>query len=117
MAPAPGPGSAGPRGQPLSTGSFDGTGARAGDGWSGGGEAGSGQVELAVLDAEGECFPFLGGEREHRAVRVLGIAHQVELLAVRLVWPAGGVSGDRDLDAVVILGGIHCGIALSAGEP
>src|SRR5215831_7678841 len=58
------------------------------------------QVELAVLDAEGERFPFLGREREHRTVRLRGIAHEVELLGVCLVRPAGGVCGDRDFHAV-----------------
>src|SRR5262249_22101486 len=46
------------------------------------------EVELAVLDAEGERFPFLGREREHRAIRLLGVAHQVQLFGVRLVRPA-----------------------------
>src|SRR5579859_3173158 len=57
------------------------------------------QVELAVLDAEGECFPFLGREREYRAVRLRGVAHQIELFGVRLVRPPGRVGGDRHLDA------------------
>jgi len=60
----------------------------------------SGQVEFAVLDAEGERFPLLGREREHRAVRLRGVAHQVQLLRVRLVRPAGSVGGDRDFHAV-----------------
>src|SRR5215470_5305608 len=58
------------------------------------------QVELAVLDAEGERFPFLGREREHRAVGLRRVAHEVELLGVRLVRPAGRVGGNRDLYAV-----------------
>src|SRR5262249_46101788 len=58
------------------------------------------QVELAVLDAEGERFPFLGRGRAHRTVRRLGIARGVELLGVCLVRPAGGVCGDRDFHAV-----------------
>src|SRR5690349_11543305 len=36
---------------------------------------GSGQVELAVLDAEGERLPFGRGEDQHRAVGPLAVAH------------------------------------------
>src|SRR5215470_2506425 len=99
----------------LGEGLTNGPRARPGDGAQGR-LARSGKVELTVLDTEGERFPFLRGEREHRAVRVLGVTHQVELLAVRLVWPAGGVSGDRDLDRMVVAGEVHGGIRVVSGE-
>src|SRR3984957_3953076 len=49
-------------------------------------------VELAVLDAEGERLPLVGGEGQHRPVGVLGVAHGDDVVAALL-----GAGHDRDL--------------------
>src|SRR3982074_1898936 len=51
-------------------------------------------VELAVLDAEGERLPLVGGEGQHRPVGVLGVAHGDDVVAALL-----GARNDLDLDA------------------
>src|ERR1700722_19041795 len=51
-------------------------------------------VELAVLDAEGERLPLVGGEGQHRPVGVLGVAHGDDVVAALL-----GAGHDRDLYA------------------
>src|SRR5580692_2250700 len=51
-------------------------------------------VELAVLDAERERLPLVGGEGQHRPVGVLGVAHGDDVVAALL-----GAGHDRNLHA------------------
>src|SRR5204863_6421162 len=64
--------------------------------------AGSGQVKLAVLDAEGERRPFGRGEDQHRAVGPLAVAHGDHVVAALL--RAGNESD------------LHTGAAVPAAE-
>src|SRR5262249_8846102 len=60
--------------------------------------SGSGQVELAVLDAEGERLPFGRGEDQHRAVGPLAVAHGDHVVAALL---RAGDDGDLHTGAAI----------------
>src|SRR6266436_3932015 len=78
-------------------------------------------VELAVLDAEGERLPLVGGEGQHRPVGVLGVAHGDDVVAALL-----GAGHDRDFHASTAVpaavrglaprgaGQVHCSTAFLA---
>src|SRR3984885_3710500 len=70
--------------------------ARSGPGTAGGAFLGAVvlDVELAVLDAEGERLPLVRGEGQHRPVGVLGVAHGDDVVAALF-----GAGHDRDLHA------------------
>ncbi len=74
-------------------------------------------VELAVLDPRDKSAPLVLGERQHRTVWVLGVAHQDQPASVRLVRGNGGcVVGDRHLDGFVVRGAVAAFTPPIAGE-